>query len=466
MKKNFIYQVLYQVLALLLPLITAPYLTRVLGAERIGIYSYTNSIVNYFMMFAMLGFNTYGMRTIAQIRDDRKELNKEFSSIFALQFIISLSIVFVYILYLCFFVREYKLFFIIQTIYILGCAFDINWFYFGIEKFKITVIRNTLVKLFTLLSILIFVKDANDLWKYTIIMTAGTVISQTIMWSCINKYVRFIKVLSNDILKHLKPVLLLFIPTIALSIYKVMDKIMLGNISGTTQVGYYESSEKIINIVLGIINALGTVMMSRMSNIVANNDKKLSLKYIDKFMNGVMYISIAMSIGLISISDKFIPLFYGKNFETAINLVIGLAITIPFSAFSSVIRMQYLIPNNKDKEYIISLLAGAITNVIINLIFIRGYGALGAVFGTIAAEFIVCVMQILFSYKELEIYKYMKQCLIFYGISIVMFLIVRIIINSISNSIISIILGVFIGAIIYLILGLIYFIRNRIVIYK
>ena len=151
-KKNFIYNLSYQILIMILPLITTPYISRIIGPERNGIQSYTYSIVNYFVLFAMLGVNNHGNRSIAMVRNDKEKLKRTFMSIYSVQFIMSAIMIALYSIYIIFIAKENKIIFIIQAIYIISALLDINWFFFGIEQFKLTVIRNTIVKLTSVLS--------------------------------------------------------------------------------------------------------------------------------------------------------------------------------------------------------------------------------------------------------------------------------------------------------------------------
>ena len=227
-KKNFFYQSIYEVLIIILPLLTSPYIARVLGAEKIGIYSYTYSVAYYFMLIAMLGIKNYGNRAIATVRDDQDALNREFSNIFALHAVLSTIAIAAYIIYCFVFVQENRIYAFIQIFWVIGALFDINWFFFGIEKFKLTVTRNTVIKLITVASIFIFVHGKEDLWKYVFIMAAGNFISQSVVWVFLRNYVQFIKPSIEEMRKHFKPMVVLFIPVLAVSLYKYMDKIMLG----------------------------------------------------------------------------------------------------------------------------------------------------------------------------------------------------------------------------------------------
>ena len=215
-KKNFLYSILYQMLVLIVPLITTPYVSRTVGAEGIGVYTYTYSIAYYFVLIAMLGINNYGNRTIAKVRDDKEKMSDTFISIYTLQFVMSMIMIFIYVIYVLFFANEYKWMHVIQMIYMISVIFDINWFYFGLEKFKITITRNIIIKIISTIFIFVFVKERADLWKYTIIMTTSTLITQMYLWVILKKnvYISKERIQKNykDALKHLKPTLILFIP--------------------------------------------------------------------------------------------------------------------------------------------------------------------------------------------------------------------------------------------------------------
>ena len=312
-QKNFIYNVLYQILLVILPLITAPYISRTLGAKAVGVYSYTYSVAYYFLLIAMLGIGNHGNRSIAAVRDNREELNKTFSSIYALQVSTFSIAIITYIVYLFVIVKDNRLIVLLQLLYVTSGLFDIGWLFFGLEQFKLTVTRNTLIKISTVLLMFIFVHKPSDLWKYTLIMAAGTLLSQAYLWIYVKKYVTFVKCSLREIISNVKPVLILFIPVLAYSIYKVMDKIMLGNMSSYEQVGFYNNAEKIINIPMGIITALGTVMLPRMSNIVAKGDKEKTSDYIRISIKLVTLLSSAIAFGLMGISNVLSPVFFGEE---------------------------------------------------------------------------------------------------------------------------------------------------------
>lgn len=464
-KKNLVYNILYQVLILIIPLITTPYISRVIGPEGIGIHSYTYSIVNYFVLFAMLGINNHGNRSIAMVKDNKEELSKTFVSIYSLQIIMSILMIIIYSIVFIFIGNKYRAFFAIQFIYIIATLLDINWFFFGMEEFKLTVIRNSVVKVLSMLSIFIFVNDSSDLHIYMIILALGTLLSQTILWKFIGRYIKFIKVSKEDIIKQLKPTIVLFIPVIAVSIYKIMDKIMLGSISGINQVGFYENSEKIINIPISIIVALGTVMLPKIANLESKGQGSEIKRYISISIEFIMFMAFGATFGLIGISPILIPVFLGEKFADCINLVSLLSITIVFISWANVIRTQFLIPKKKDRIYINSTILGAIVNLFVNLLLIKTYGALGAVFGTVLAEASVAIYQTIKIRKELDIYNYLKRTVFYIIPASVMCILVRSIGGMLSISVSTVLIQVIIGGIVYVSISLCYMytIKNEIV---
>lgn len=461
LKKNFIYNSAYQILVFIIPLITAPYISRVLGPSGAGLYSYIHSIGFYFILIAMLGVNNYGNRSIARVRDNKKKLSETFWGIYYLQLFLSLLMFILFILFVFLATEQYLILFILQSFYVLSAAFDINWFYFGLEKFKMTVIRGIIIKVVTVIAIFIFVNSKDDLWIYILIMSIGSLLGQLVLWPFVTKIVGLLKPSYYEIKKHIKPNLILFIPVIAVSFYKIMDKIMLGSLSTTDQVGYFAYSENIINIPMSLITALGTVMLPRMSNLAAKNDISQSKYMIEKSMLFVMLMSIAFAFGLSGIAPVFIPWFLGNQFLESIPLTSLLSITMVFISWANVVRTQYLIPNSRDRIFIISVIAGAVTNLVINALLIPSMGAKGAVIGTIFAEFTVCFIQTWMVRKDLDFPLYFKNCFPFIFIGALMFLIVRSIAVFAFYPIITIVLQIVIGAIFYLSLSLIYLIKVR-----
>lgn len=462
-KQNFFYNVMYQLLLIILPLITAPYIARVVGAEGIGVYAYTYSIVYYFSLFILLGLNNYGNRSIAVIRDDTKLLTKVFWEIFSMQSIMGIVVIILYITFVFgFSKKEYLQIQLIQGIYLLSACLDINWFYFGIEKFKLTVVRNSIIKILTVVCIFLFVKKIDDLDLYICILAGGTLLSTLVLWTFLCQHIQgYIIPKAKDIKQHIIPNLTLFIPVLAVSLYKVMDKIMLGSMSTMVETGYYENAEKIVNIPTGVITALGIVMLPRMSYLVSKKDFSTSLKYIEISLELVIFLACALCFGIAGISPVFTPLYFGENFQKCSSLISSMSIIIIFLSWANVIRTQYLIPNCRDKEYIVSVIIGAFLNMIINVCLIPRHGAMGAVAGTIVAEIAVAVYQTWIVRKELPILSCLKNSMFFIGIGGLMFIGLRILAICMKHSLISLIIMIVIGSAFYLLLSGLYFYRKK-----
>lgn len=410
LKINFIYNVFYQILAICIPLITTPYASRVLGVEGIGVYSYTYSIAYYFMITAMLGINNFGSREIAKVKDDKIKLSNLFISIYIIQIIASILTIIVYLLYITKIGSEYYIIYMIQLLYILSSLFDINWFYYGVENFKITVTRNSIIKIASVILIIIFVKSKNDVWLYTLILSGSTLFSNLILFVFLKKYITLHHFRLNIynvklIVSYIKPITVLFIPVIAMKIYKVLSKTMIGSLSNVVEVGYYSNADGIINVPMGIIIALGTVMLPRISNMISNGDSKDADRLFFKSFRFSLFIAVPIMFGLLSIGKNFSILFLGDGFEKSGIIVQLLSITIVFMTVGNALRTQYMIPNNYDKEYIISVVAGAVINVIFNFILIGKYGSLGATISTIMAEFTVMCFHVYFCNKKIPVVK-------------------------------------------------------------
>lgn len=447
--KNFLYNVIYQVFIFIIPLITTPYVSRVLGVNNVGVYSYTYSIVYYFMLASMLGINNYGAREIAKTSNNKEKLSKTFFSIYFLQLICCSILIILYIIISGVYQYEHKNIMFIQLINLISCVFDINWFFFGLEKFKITISRNIIIKLLSLILIFAFVNSRNELWLYTLIMSGSTLLSQMYLWIYVKKEVFFYKPTFKEIFKHLPECLILFIPIISYSIYRVMDKTLIGAISNTVQLGNFESAEKIINIPISFITALGTVMMPHMSKTSAD---EYTEKLRDTFKLCFFFI-IPMIVGLFVISKDFANVFFGNEFTLTGDIIQYLLPTILFSAVTNVIRSNYLIPKGKNKTYVVSTILGAIVNLTLNLIFIKKYGAVGACIGTIAAEFTVMFYQVISTRKVINYLKIFKIGIPFFVQSVIVGIIIYGIGLGISNIYLKLVIQVIVAVVIYVIIN-------------
>lgn len=459
-KRNLVYQTLYQILTLILPFVTAPYISRVLGSENTGIYSYTYTNVNYFMLAALLGIETYGTRTISRVRNDKAALNKTFSSLFYCHVCVSGLCLVVYLIYALCFSCAYRVYALIQALYVLAELLNINWFFFGIEEFKITVTRNLVIKILTIGSIFLFVKDKGDLIVYITIMALGTFISQSFVWIFLRKYVKFVKASWSEIFRHLKPMSVLFVSVIATSIYRMVSKTMLGAMGELSSLGCFEYADKIIRMPLSIITAVGLVMLSKTSNMYVN-DSKGAVGLISKSMEAVLIFASAIAFGLCGIAGNFSVLFFGSEYAYTGTLIEAMSISLLFMSWNNVLRTQYLMPKCKDKEYVIAVWAGAMVNVVSNLIFIRLWGATGAALTTSISYFVVSLVQSHYVKAELPIFQYLKRSAVPFAAGAVMLVCVRLVGQALPCSWLTLGLQVLTGGVVYVLLVLIYLKRSN-----
>lgn len=458
--KNFLYNVAYQILAMIIPLITSPYLARVLGVKNIGIDSWTYSVAFYFMIFATLGIGNYGNRTIASVRDSKKKTSEAFCNIYAIQLIMAFLVIVGYIIYIFFFSKRYHLIATLQGLYILSAAVDITWFFYGMEDFKVTVIRNSVVKVLGLCAVFLLVHTQEDLWKYTLISAGSVLGGQLVVWPFLVKQVDFVMPSIRSMKGHLPPIIVLFIPVLAISVFTNLDKLMIGKLSSVVESGYYANAEKIIGIPQSIITALGSVMLPRTANLIARGESKKSKDYISMTMVYVMFLASAFMFGMSGVADTFATVFWGVSFKRSGLLIACLTPAMFFSVFGNVIRTQYLIPRSKDREYTISLLFGAILNFLINLALIPRIGAMGGAIGTVVSELLMTALQSFFVVDQLPIVQYLIDGAGFFVIGLVMFGVIWPLQRVLNDSFISLLILIAVGATVYVGLSVIYMIRT------
>lgn len=446
--KNFLFNMTYQVFILLVPLVTTPYISRVLGSEGVGINAYTNSIIQYFILFGSIGISTYGNRQIAYCRDDKRELSKTFWEISILRFVTIFIAYMAFIIYLNL-TTQYHSYFIAQSYQIIAAAFDISWFFMGLENFKITVIRNFVVKIISLICIFTMVKDTNDIGIYILILSLSLLFGNLSLWGYLKKYIKKPDFKQLKLLKHIKPSVALFIPQIAIQIYLILNKTMLGSISGVRSAGYFEYSDRIVKIVLAIVTSIGTVMLPRMASIFANKDYKKLHEYMYTSGDFINFISIPLSFGLAAIAPKFSVWFMGSEFSITGKLMTVEAIVIFLIGWGVMIGNQYLIPTNQIRKYTYAVSASAVVNLVLNVPLIYSMGVMGATIATVASEITSTSLQLYFIRRQINIRKLFQGFWKYLLAGIVMFLVVRFLNNLLNMTFLLLLVEILAGAIVY-----------------
>ena len=447
--KNYLYNLGYQVLLIILPLVTTPYVSRVLGAKGIGTYGYTNSITQYFILFGCIGLNLYGQREIAYYQKDIEKRSKVFFELLLLRIItVSLSI----ILYYFTFCQNaiYGYIFSIQIIDVVASMFDVSWLYQGMEDFKKIVIRNTLVKICGLIIIFMFVKSTEDLPIYVLSYSATLLLGNLSMWMYLPKFVKRVSLNQLDIRKHIRPTIVLFLPQIATSIYTTLDKTMIGALTqSTAEVGYYEQSQKIIRMAMTFATSLGTVMLPRVANLFKegkSDEVKESMYSSFKFIS---FLTFPLCFGLIGISKGFVPWFFGDGYGKVIYNMMIISPIIIFIGYSNVIGTQFLLPTGRQKEYTLSVCTGTVVNLCFNFLLIPHFLSYGAAIATVIAEFSVTLVQVLLTRKIFTFKHILKLVYKYIIAALIMFLGILMLSNILSISILNTFIEVFLGSIIY-----------------
>lgn len=457
--KNITYKILHQIILFIFPLILTPYISRVLGAKSLGIYSFYYSISIYFSYLAMLGINIYGNRAIAQVKENDKTLKKVFTNIYVLQFIASIISLILYLIFIL--ISKNKIISIIMIMNILTSLFNINWFYFGQEKFKPVIFTQLIIKTLITILIFVFVKNENSLIIYSLLKCSSDLIFNIILFIFSIKYIKFNNISKTSVKNNLKPCLLLFIPALATTIYQQTDKVMIGILVNKTEVGYYECASKLITITLGLVSAVLTVISPKMSNLISRKKDDDSKKLFNNSINYILCLATAISFGIIGISKEFVPLFFGSSYKSSINLTIGLAVSLLFVSFSNSLKLLYLIPKEKDKIYTNSVIYGTILNIISNYILINKYNAMGAVISTVITELFVLIYQILKIKNDLNLHNIIKNLIIYIVFGIIMYSIVSLVATINMSLIHKTIVEILTGIIVYVTLCLIYFTKTK-----
>lgn len=448
--KNYIYNLSYQILVLIVPLITTPYVARALGVKGVGIFSYTNSIVQYFILFGCIGLNLYGQREVAYVENEKAKRDKVFWELVILRIItVSFSLL-VYFFSLASH-GEYSLIFLLMSFDVLASMIDISWFFQGIEDFKKIVVRNFIVKIIGVVLIFLFVKSSNDLYLYVICQSATLLLGNLSMWAYIPKLVGNIEVKKLNIKKHIKPTIVLFLPQIATSVYTVLDKTMIGLLTGIEEeVAYYEQGQKIVKIAMALVTSLGTVMMPRIANLFKQNQLEEVREQLLKSFRFVFFLSFPMMFGLMAISYNFVPWFFGSGYDKVAPNMMVISPILVIIALSNIMGTQYLLPIGRQKEYTLSVVVGCFVNFSMNLLLIPRFLSIGAAIATVIGESSVTGVQIYCTRKDFNFKQIIETNSHYIISSFFMFALINSLARYLRPSIVSTFICIMVGVSAYL----------------
>lgn len=445
---NYLYNMLYQVFVLIVPLVTMPYISRVIGPTGIGVNTYTYAITQYFILFGTLGVNLYGSREIAYRRGDKKKLSKTFWEIETL-LVTTITIATVAFLVYVWFSHEYQSYYLAQGVALIAVAFDISWFFMGLENFKVTVTRNILVKAISLILIFTLVKTKDDLFIYILITSLSVLIGNITLWPYLKKQVEMISFSELSPLSHLKPSLVLFIPQVAINVYAMLNKPMLKIFDSIQATGFFDSSDKIIKLLVALLTSLATVVMPRVANSFINGDNEQIQRLLRKSFDYISFLAIPLMFGIAAVSKSFSIWFFGPAFAPVGQVLLIQSMVIPIIAWASITGNQYLLPTNHNKEYTISVIAGAVVNLCLNIPLIIKFGVLGAAASTIIAELVVTAIQIYYVGRDYSIRLLFKGSWRYWAAGLVMFIAVYSLDGWLKISFINLVFEVVLGVLIY-----------------
>lgn len=462
-KVNYFYNLVYQIFSLITPLITTPYISRVLGSEGVGQYSFAYSIATYFILIGSLGFGYYGQREIARHQGNTFEQSKLFwEIIIARMFSVVLSLV-LYILPIIFgaYGEKYTLLMWILTINVFATAVDVTFLLQGNEEFGVIALRNVLIKCLGIALIFIFVKGKQDVWIYALSQSIVLIVSNVSLWTRVPKTLVKVKISDLNIKRHIIPTLRLFIPTIAVSIYTMLDKTLIGVlVPGNNELGqaisdlengYYEQSEKIVKMAMTVVTSLGTVMIPHNSQAVASGDKEGFIKNINDALKFVFFLGTPIMFGLSGIAFNFSAWFFGEGYEKVPYLMIMFSPLIMLIGISNVLGLQYLLPLKKDKKYTLSITIGAVVNLILNLALIYAFKSFGACIATIVAELSVTSAMLFFAKKDVHFFRLVLRFWRYLIGGLIMFIVVFVTQMFLNSSVISTLILVAEGVFVYVI---------------
>lgn len=420
-KKNYFYNLLYQLFGLITPLIVMPYISRVLGSSGVGQYAFAFSISTYFTLLAALGFGTYAQREIAKHQGDKYKQSIVFWEIFLARLIpagVSVCIYLVLIL-LNVYGESTSVLMVILTINVVSVVFDIAYLFQGNENFSTIVLRNIIIKTIGVVLVFVFVKKETDVWVYALCQSVILIVSNLSLWTRLPSSLVKVSPKEFDVKRHFIPTLRLFIPTIAVSVYTILDKTLIGvmvsgvdesgNSLADVENGMYEQSEKLVKMALTIVTSLGLVMIPRNSQAIASGDNEEFRKNVLGALKFVLFVGTPVMFGMAAIAKNLSPWFFGNGYEKVPTLIMIFSPLILIIGFSNVLGLQYLIPLNKDSKYTIAIVCGAVLNLVLNLVLIPLLWSYGACIATISAELCVTILMFFFSKKDISFLSVIKE---------------------------------------------------------
>lgn len=452
-KRNFLYNILLNISSVIFPLVTAPYVARVLEPEGIGLFNFANVYSGYFSLVALLGIPTYGVREVAKVRDNLKETQNLLSELMSISTIVTIMVSIVYIVTLVVVnqLSENYLIFLVAGIAIYLSPLRINWYYQGLEDFGGLTIRTLVIRFVSICCLFLFVRQKDDVIIYLALSVLGSTIAE--FWNFILLWRSGIhpRFTLKGLKKHLRPLLILFSSIVASSVYTMLDTVMLGFITDYEQVGYYNTASHLSKVLLSLVTSLSIVAIPRVSYYIKNNKFDDANNLVGKSFAFVSFLGIPMGIGLMCISPIFVPWFFGNQYQGAIVPMMILGYLIIAIGFSNIAGIQVLVGCGKDNYFLSAILVGTFMNFFMNLVMIPFFGAIGASVSSLMTEMIVTVIMLYFIYKKTPIRIHTLSDVIKSLVGALLLIPLKFIVSEMGNNDITLFLYIFSGTAIYII---------------
>lgn len=400
-KKNFIYSCILTVSNYIFPLITFPYVSRALGVTRMGTCSFVDSIINYYILFAMMGISAVGIREIAGSNNNSQKQSKVFSSLFTLNAIstlVMLLLLLVSIEIIPQFSENRKLLYIGAS-KLIGNLFLVEWYFKGTENFKYITKRSIAVKTVYVLLVLLLVKEPEDYYIYFSLLTGMVVFNALINfpYACSKVKLRFHELCMGQ---YIKPFLIMGSYMLLTSMYTSFNVVYLGMTSGDTEVGYYATSAKLFHIILAVYTAFTGVMLPRMSALYSENRIDEFKKMIMKSTTALVTLSVPAVIMTTLLAPEIVYTLSGPGYEGAYTPARIIMPLIFIIGYEQILVLQILMPTKKDKSVLRNSILGATVGVLLNILLVQRLGATGSAIVWVASEITVLLSaQIIVSKK-------------------------------------------------------------------
>ena len=403
-KKNFIMNVLLTLSSIVFPLITFPYITRILLPAGTGRVGFATSVISYFNIFAQLGIPTYGIRAVARVRDDKEQLTQVCQELLIINLVMTVLAYIALIPALIYVPRlaESRALFIIISLSIVLNSIGMEWLYRGLEQYTYITVRSVFFKLIALAAMFLLVHQESDYLIYGAISIFAASASNIMNFIYAKRYIHFKPLKSYDFGRHIHPVFVFFAMSCATTVYTNLDTVMLGFMTSDADVGYYQAAVKIKGVMVGLVTSLGAVLLPRASYYIEHGELEEFYRIAKKALQFVFFIAVPVVVYFIVYAGFSIYTLSGKEFTGSIVPMQIIMPTVLFIGITNVTGIQILVPLGKEKYVLYSEIAGAVTDLILNWIFIPKMHAAGAALGTLVAELVVLIVQFVAMKSEIR----------------------------------------------------------------